>query len=51
MRQLIDRNQRVVFLAENSAGAAPWYQLAYDAITEETPYAFSRPGQLIDPRD
>ena len=44
LRQLIDRNQRVVFLAENEAGAAPWYHLAYDAITEETPYSFSRPG-------
>jgi hypothetical protein len=48
LRQMIDRNQRVVFLAENEAGAAPWYHLAYEAITQETPYAFSRPDQLID---
>jgi hypothetical protein len=46
---MIDTNQRVVFLAENHAGAAPWYHLAYDTITEETPYAFSKPQQLTDP--
>jgi hypothetical protein len=48
LRQMIDRDQRVVFLAENEAGAAPWYHLAYRAITEETPYAFARPSQLTD---
>jgi hypothetical protein len=46
LRQMIDRNQRVVFLAENHAGAAPWYQLAYKKITEETPYHFSKVAQL-----
>jgi hypothetical protein len=46
LREMIDANQRVVFLAENRAGAAPWYHLAYDGITEETPYSFSRPEQL-----
>ena len=49
LREMIDSNQRVVFLAENHAGAAPWYRLAYDTITKETPYAFSRPAQLLDP--
>jgi hypothetical protein len=47
LRQMIDSNQRVVFLAENHAGAAPWYRLAYDTITQETPVAFARPEQLI----
>jgi hypothetical protein len=51
LRQMIDSNQRVVFLAENHAGAAPWYHLAYEAITEETPYAFSKPQQLIGGTD
>ena len=37
LREMIDDNQRVVFLAENHAGAAPWYRLAYEQITEETP--------------
>jgi hypothetical protein len=49
LREMIDSGQRVVFLAENEAGAAPWYHLAYEAITQETPYAFSRPAQLIAP--
>jgi hypothetical protein len=49
LRQMIDSDQRVVFLAENHAGAAPWYHLAYGSITEETPYAFSKPPQLTDP--
>jgi hypothetical protein len=48
LREMIDSGQRVVFLAENRAGAAPWYHLAYKAITEETPYKFSRPAQLTD---
>ena len=46
---MIDRNQRVVFLAENQAGAAPWYQPAYKKITEETPYTFSKVAQLTEP--
>ena len=51
LRQMIDRNQRVVFLAENHAGAAPWYHPAYKKITEETPYQFSRVAQLTDSAD
>jgi hypothetical protein len=47
--EMIERNQRVVFLAENRAGAAPWYHLVYARITQETPYAFSRAAQLVDP--
>jgi hypothetical protein len=49
LREMIDSNQRVVFLAENHAGAAPWYHLAYDGITKETPYTFTRTAQLTDP--
>jgi hypothetical protein len=47
--QMIDHNQRVVFLAENHAGGASWYRPAYDSITEETPYKFSKVAQLNDP--
>jgi hypothetical protein len=36
-------------MAENHAGAAPWYQLAYQRLTEETPYTFPRVAQLTDP--
>jgi hypothetical protein len=49
LRQMIDRNQRLVFMAENHAGAAPWYQLAYERLTEETPFGFAHPRQLTDP--
>jgi hypothetical protein len=48
LRQMIDTDQRVVFLAENHAGAASWYHLAYGAITQETPYAFAKPQQLTN---
>jgi len=51
LREMIDDNQRVVFLAENHAGAASWYQLAYESITEETPYTFSKVAQLTDEAD
>ena len=49
LREMIDGNQRLVLLAENHAGAAPWYHLAYKRITEETPYKFSKVAQLTDP--
>jgi hypothetical protein len=49
LRQMIDSNQRIVFLAENKAGAAPWYHPAYDAITEETPYLFKKASELTKP--
>ena len=49
LRQMIDSNQRLVILAENHAGAAPWYHLAYDSITEETPYTFRRSSLLTNP--
>ena len=49
VREMIDSNQRVVFLAENKAGGAPWYHLAYAKITQETPFSFRNPSQLTDP--
>jgi hypothetical protein len=51
LRQMIDRNQRVVFLAEKEAGAAPWYQPAYKKITEETPYQFTKVTQLTNRKE
>jgi hypothetical protein len=48
LREMIDSDQRLVLLAENHAGAAPWYHLAYKTITEETPYQFSKVAQLTD---
>ena len=37
---MIDSDHRLVLLAENHAGAAPWYQLAYKRLTQETPFTF-----------
>jgi hypothetical protein len=51
LREMVDSNERVVFLAENHAGGAPWYHLAYDSITEETPYSFKKVVQLTTPDD
>jgi hypothetical protein len=51
LREMIDSGQRVVFLAENKAGGAPWYRLAYDGITEETPYAFTKVVELTGSAD
>jgi hypothetical protein len=50
LRAMVDSDHRVVFLAENHAGGAPWYRPAYESITEETPYTFSKVAQLTDPK-
>jgi hypothetical protein len=49
LREMVDSNERLVLMAENHAGGAPWYHSAYDRITEETPYAFKKVAQLTDP--
>jgi hypothetical protein len=49
LRTMIDQDRRLVVLAENEAGAAPWYQLAYARWLQETPYTFKSPAQLTDP--
>jgi hypothetical protein len=48
LQEMINSNQRVVFLAENNAGAAPWYRLVYKTATQETPYTFTKVRQLTD---
>ncbi len=47
LRELIDRGERVVFLAEERAGGAPWYHLAYEAAMQETPFTFRGAQALI----
>ena len=49
LRQMIDDDHRLVLLAENHAGAAPWYQLAYDRLVEETPFHFPSAAALNSP--
>jgi hypothetical protein len=46
--ELIRDNRRLVVLAENEAGAAPWYQLVYERLTEETPFSFNAVEQLTE---
>ncbi len=50
LQEMIDSGRRVVFLAEEHAGAAPWYRLAYDGATQETPYTFPKTAELTDPK-
>ena len=49
LREMIDSGRRIVFLAENDAGAASWYRPAYKALVEETPYTFKSAAALTDP--
>ena len=49
LREAIDRGWRVLFLAENEAGAQPWYHPAFKSIVEDTPYTFPSARQLTDP--
>jgi hypothetical protein len=49
LRQMIDTGQRVLFIAENQAGAEPWYHPVYESITKETPFHFTKPAQLTEP--
>lgn len=48
LRSMIDADRRLLILAERRAGAAPWYQLAYRRLLQETPYTFRSPRQLAD---
>ena len=51
LQQMIDANRRIVFLAENHGGAAPWYQAAYRSVAQETPYNFKHVKQLTAPAE
>jgi hypothetical protein len=46
---MVDSSQRLVLLAENHGGGAPWYHPAYRGILQETPYTFTDTAQLADP--
>ncbi|MDX6714172.1 MAG: hypothetical protein QOH30_730, partial [Baekduia sp.] len=51
LRELIDADRRLVVLAENEAGGAPWYQPAYARLTQETPYSFANASLLTTAAD
>ena len=47
---MVSSGGRVVLMAENEAGGAPWYHSAYDELLQETPFSFrNKPSLLIDP--
>ena len=48
LREMIDSGRRLLMLAENEGGAAPWYQPAYDALLQETPFSFPSAAPLLD---
>jgi hypothetical protein len=48
---MIDSGRRLVLLAENDAGAAPWYEPAYERLLQETPFSFDSAAQLTAPGD
>ena len=39
--EMIESNERLVFLAENSVDGSPWYQLAFDGNVSETGFRYS----------
>ena len=47
LRSMIESDHRLVLMAENHAGAAPWYQLAYERLTQETPFHFDSAAALL----
>ena len=49
--RMIDRNQRVVMLAESDSGTVPWYHPAYEGALIETPYSFATTAALTSPAD
>jgi hypothetical protein len=48
LRRMVDSGRRLLLLAENEGGAAPWYQPAYEALLQETPFSFPRAEPLLD---
>jgi len=45
LREMVDRDERVVVFAENDAEGVPWYHLAAGVI-QETPYRFRDPSEF-----
>ncbi|MBN1530159.1 MAG: hypothetical protein JW895_13955 [Thermoleophilaceae bacterium] len=49
LREALDNGWRVLFMAENEAGAEPWYHPAFESLVEDTPYTFRSTRALTDP--
>jgi hypothetical protein len=48
---MVQTNQRLVLLAEENAGGAPWYRPAFQAIVQDTPYTFKKAALLTTTKD
>lgn len=48
LREMIDRDERVIVLVENHAGRQPWMH-HQQVVTQETPYRFRTPAELAAP--
>ena len=47
---MVSSGHRVVLMAEQHGGAAPWYRSGYADVLQETPYHFEDASQLTDPK-
>jgi hypothetical protein len=47
LREMIDKDQRVVAMAENETGDVPWLHAQFDLV-QETPYRFGSPAEVAD---
>lgn len=47
--EMIASGSRLVMLAENTGGAAPWYQPVYERLVQETPFSFGSTADLTEP--
>jgi hypothetical protein len=45
LREMVDSDQRVLVMAENSAAGVPWYHVATE-VMQETPYKFHDPSEF-----
>jgi hypothetical protein len=48
--EMISSGHRVVLMAEQEAGVAPWYRDGYGDALQETPYSFKQASELTDSR-
>lgn len=46
--EMISSGHRVVLMAEQKAGVAPWYRDGYGDVLQETPYSFKQASELTD---
>jgi len=45
LREMVERDERVLVFAENNSAGVPWYHQAFETI-QETPYGFHKPEEF-----